>query len=62
MEQQIRIYMNTSYPSFIDDCGELDCTGLAESCADYLGHDEWLNDASHFVWDYPVDLAERHSL
>lgn len=36
--------------SFIDDVDEWDVTAAAESAADALGHDEWLDDSDHWVW------------
>lgn len=35
-----------------------DLTALAEYCADALGHDEWLDDPNHPIWDIAIEVAE----
>jgi len=34
-------------------------TVAAEYCADELGHDEWLDDSDHVLWDVAVDYYEN---
>jgi hypothetical protein len=42
------------------DCGEVQCTQLAEYVAHDLNHSEWLDDETHWIWDLAVDLAARY--
>ena len=37
--------------------GEVDHTSLAEAAAQRVGHDEWLDDPDHPIWDWAVDLV-----
>ena len=53
------IYVGTGRPSYLDDCGICNLTTLAEDCAHELGHDEWLDDPDHEVWEIAVDMADR---
>lgn len=46
---------------YLDSAGEVNCTALAEACAHAHGHDEWLDDETHEVWDAALDAAERAS-
>lgn len=39
--------------------GEINLTSLAEDVAWKLGHDEWLDDPTHLVWDVVIDAAEE---
>jgi len=39
--------------------GEVNVTQLAESGAHELGHDEWLDDSTHAVWDVAIAVAEE---
>ena len=39
------------------DCGEVNCTRLAENAAWEFDHDEWLDDETHWVWDLAVDIG-----
>jgi len=41
--------------------GEINLTTLAEDVAWELGHDEWLDDSTHAVWEVVVDAAEEVS-
>lgn len=34
-------------------------TELAEAAAHELGHDEWLDDETHEVWDIAITVAEK---
>lgn len=40
---------------FVNECN---ATQLAENCAHNFGHDEWLDDSDHIVWDIAMDAAE----
>ena len=39
--------------------GGANLTELAESTAHALGHDEWLDDECHAVWEHAVTVAEK---
>ena len=39
---------------------EINSTLLAESAADHFGHDEWLDDETHFVWDAAFEVVEGY--
>ena len=39
--------------------GEINLTTLAEDVAWELGHDEWLDDEAHMVWELVVEAAEE---
>lgn len=42
--------------------GEVNCTGLAEECANFgFDHPEWLDDPNHVIWDMAVEAADRHA-
>jgi len=49
----------TLYPNFYLDCGELNCTELAEAGAIAHKHTEWLDDADHWIWELPVELSDE---
>ena len=51
-------WMDAEYENFIDECGVLNYTMIAESCASALDHMEWLDDEDHFIWEYPIELEE----
>jgi hypothetical protein len=51
--------LDLDYATF-SDCGEVNCTKLAENAASYLDHDEWLDDETHWIWDVAVDMAEEY--
>ena len=36
---------------------EVNATTLAEIAAQELGHDEWLDDETHWIWDVAMDVA-----
>lgn len=38
--------------------GFVNLTTLAEEAANNLGHNEWLDDESHPVWDVAIEAAE----
>jgi len=40
------------------DCGEVNCTKLAEEAAKHLDHDEWLDDETHWIWDMAFEVAD----
>lgn len=42
-----------------DSSGEVNMTGLSELVAHDLGHDEWLDDEGHWVWDVIADIATK---
>lgn len=39
-----------------------DSAGLAEDAAHELGHDEWLDDEHHEVWEVANEIAEEEGL
>lgn len=41
------------------DRGEINLTALAEDVAWSLGHDEWLDDPEHLLWEVVADAAEE---
>lgn len=43
------------------DCGEIQCTELAEYVACELQHSEWLDDSDHWIWDLTVQVSELYS-
>jgi hypothetical protein len=58
---QIRRTMRSLVADCVDsDTGEVNRTQLAENTAHELGHDEWLDDSDHILWDFAVDIAEAH--
>jgi len=52
--------LDIDYAMF-SDCGEVNCTKLAEEAAKYLDHDEWLDNSMHWIWDVAVDVADEYS-
>jgi hypothetical protein len=59
MKSKIIKWMRNNYVGFFDDAtGEFQCTQIAEACADALGHNEWLEDSQHPVWDCVVEVGE----
>ena len=53
MESDIRRYMRLHADEFDN------ATNLAEECAKYLDHDEWLDDSDHIIWDIALDYKEN---
>ena len=54
-----RQWMYGNYQDFVE-CGELQCTQLVEQFSiENPGHDHWLDDSTHWIWDLPIDLEER---
>jgi hypothetical protein len=43
----------------VDECGEVNCTLLAETTAYDMDHVEWLGDPDHVVWEVAVNVAEH---
>lgn len=39
--------------------GEVDYTALAETTAEELGHDEWLDDSDHEIWDLALEVGDN---
>ena len=39
--------------------GEVNFTRLAENAAWHFGHDEWLDNPDHWVWDLSCEEGER---
>lgn len=57
---KIRPWMAAHYKEFISPrTGELNCTTLAEACAHALGHDEWLDQEFHEVWEIALEFDGR---
>lgn len=42
-----------------EDTGEVSATALAEEAAERLGHPEWLDDETHFVWEVAAEIADE---
>ena len=56
---KVRRWMYDHYQDFME-CGELQCTQLVEQfCISNPGHDHWLDDSTHWVWDLPIDIEDR---
>lgn len=53
--------LDIDYAMF-SDCGEVNCTKLAEEAAKYLDHDEWLDEETHWVWSLAVDVSENYTV
>lgn len=56
-------WMKANVADYVDDCGEVNCTLLAESCCQYFDENHVggpLDDEIHWVWDCAVDVAEKH--
>lgn len=51
--------LDTDWPIF-SDCGEVNCTKLAEETAKHLDHDEWLDDCTHWIWDLALEVADEY--
>ena len=49
-------WMKSVAEDYVDGCGEIDCTSLAENAADEFHADFWLDDPNHWVWDLAVDV------
>lgn len=56
----------SDHAALLDDCGEVNCTALAEACAAHFGADDVsedpdapapLDDDGHWIWDAAVDAA-----
>lgn len=60
MTDEIRNWMRAHSQEHIDQkTGELCCTMLVEACSHALGHDEWLDDLFHDVWDIALEFDPR---
>lgn len=49
-------WMKSVAAEHVDECGEMDCTTLAENAADEFHADFWLDDRNHWVWDLAVGV------
>jgi len=50
---------NDIHHEFVDGItGEVNLTKLAEECAIALGHTEWLDDETHPVWDWAIEVTD----
>jgi hypothetical protein len=59
---RIHRYMVDNVAYHVDrQTGEVNETTLAEDAAHALGHDEWLDDAEHFIWEMAARVADRFS-
>lgn len=59
-EWEIKFWMRAHSQEHIDPkTGELNCTKLVEACAHALGHDEWLDDSFHDVWEIALEFDKR---
>ncbi len=53
----VRRWMRLNAKRFIDrETGELNCTELCEAAAYNYGHDEWLDDHTHEIWDFATEI------
>ena len=52
-------FMRNHASEFVDECREVNCTGLAEATAQRMNHDELLDDELHFVWELSVKVARE---
>ncbi|MFA4971256.1 MAG: hypothetical protein WC683_01500 [bacterium] len=43
----------------LEDDEEANATQIAENVAHDLGHDEWLDDDTHWIWDVAMDAATK---
>lgn len=55
--ERARRWMGRNWRDFVDDCGAVDLTGLAEACADAIGFPEWCDDPQSPVWDWSLEQA-----
>jgi hypothetical protein len=46
---------------YVDGCGEVKCTELAENAAWNCGSDSWLDDPDHFVWELAVEVSVEYA-
>lgn len=60
LHQEIKAWMTQELEldgdRYYDSGGEFNTTMLAENCAWDLGHDEWLDDDLHIVWEIAADM------
>lgn len=62
-ERRARSWMEMHANEFEDrKTGEVNFTELAETAANHVGHNEWLDDPNHPIWDWAVEAGEGHSL
>ena len=54
LKVQVRRLM---HQAILDDA-DLNATGLAELTAEALGHDDWLDDEGHWIWEVAVEVFE----
>lgn len=59
-QQQVKRYMRQTWRDHRErETGEVIATPLAEDAAWTFGHNEWLDDETHWVWDLAVEVAEE---
>ena len=59
-KNQCRNWMKRNVECFLDDCNEVNCTGLAETAAHEADCDHWLDDETHWIWDLAVEVEVWH--
>lgn len=63
-EEEIREYMITileDFPAlFLDECGEVNYTHIAEFTANELGIDNILDEETHFIWDLAIEIGDTY--
>lgn len=55
------VIRNTDIHNVRDDNGKVCATRLAEEIAHDNGHDKWLDDPGHLVWEIALELASAHN-
>ena len=57
MSRVIYIWMRNNVGRFVDECGEVDCTGLAEAWDRECADGAQTLDPKHEAWDVAIDVA-----
>lgn len=56
----IRKWMDNNVADFVDECNEVDCTGMVEAWDIENASGEETLDMDHIAWDISVDVAEAY--
>lgn len=59
-DTKIRKWMRENAKDFIDECGELNCTGLVEAWDNECSTGEATLDESHIAWDIAIEEMKNH--
>jgi len=60
---EARAWMMQNVHNYVDRCGEVNCTALAEECAkEFEEADEGgpLDEETHWIWDLAVRVGEKY--